>query len=214
MGYDWYVRERMAGVAEVFYPAENCRFTTHILRELHQWTDALKLYEVDIVHWNAGLWDTVRIYGDTNLVSPATYAENIDRICRRIEFLFPGAAQIFATSTPVMEEGYIPGFETRTNRDVEDYNEIARKTLAGRAEINDLYDLLRDCHRQYHSDQTHFYTKKGTVLIGERVCAALCAALGVSKDELKPVDMESYQPILSVPDREAYAARGRFFVLK
>lgn len=212
MGYDHYVRDRMKGLAEVCFPPENCRFTTYILRDLHNWTDALELYEADAVHWNAGLWDTLRIYGDTNLVSPETYAENIDRIYRRIEFLFPTARQIFATSTPVIEEGYIPGFESRTNADIETYNEIACRVLSGRAAINDLYAYLRDCHRDLHSDQTHFYTKEGTVLIGDRVCLSLCEALGIDPRDLAPVDMDSYRPVPSLPDREAYVAKGNIFV--
>lgn len=32
MGYDKYVRKSLEGSAEVFYPAENCRFTFYLLR--------------------------------------------------------------------------------------------------------------------------------------------------------------------------------------
>ena len=78
MGYDHYVKERMANVAEVYFPNVNCTHTTTILRNLHSWTDALKLYEADAVHFNAGLWDTVRIYGDDTLLQPETYAEVLD----------------------------------------------------------------------------------------------------------------------------------------
>ncbi len=56
-GYDAYVRERMANLANVYFPEENCTFTTNILRFLHVWTDNLKLYEADAVHFNAGASD-------------------------------------------------------------------------------------------------------------------------------------------------------------
>ena len=57
-GYDAYVRERMANLANVYFPEENCTFTTNILRFLHVWTDNLKLYEADAVHFNASMETT------------------------------------------------------------------------------------------------------------------------------------------------------------
>ena len=135
-GYDAYVRERMTNLAEVYFPEENCTFTTNILRFLHVWTDNLKLYEADAVHFNAGLWDTLRIYGDDVLVKPDTYADNLKRIVRRIRFLFPNAKILFATSTPVWEDGYFTDFESRTNEDVRLYNRIARDFLPERTSLS------------------------------------------------------------------------------
>ena len=141
-GYDAYVRESMAGLAEVYFPEENCTFTTNILRFLHVWADNLKLYDADAVHFNAGLWDTLRIYGDDVLVKPDTYADNLKRIVSRIRFLFPNAKILFATTTPVREDGYFTDFESRTNDDVRRYNQIARDIFSGTDVIlNDLYAL-------------------------------------------------------------------------
>ena len=140
-GYDRYVKESMANIAEVYYHNENCRFSEYILREVHKWKDELKLGNVDVVHWNVGHWDTIRIYGDGCLTRPDTYADNLERISKRLEFLFPGSKQIFATSTPVIESGYVEGFEMRYNSDVEKYNEIAVNVLQKRGVmINDLYE--------------------------------------------------------------------------
>ena len=33
MGYDKYVKEALAGAAEVYYPEENCRFAEYVLRQ-------------------------------------------------------------------------------------------------------------------------------------------------------------------------------------
>ena len=57
-GYSHYVRLAFEGVAEIYEPQENCRFTTYILITLLDWINELKCGDgVDLIHWNAGLWD-------------------------------------------------------------------------------------------------------------------------------------------------------------
>lgn len=58
-GYDKYLKKALEDVAEVYYPSDNCRFAEYVLRHLHDWKQGLGLDEVDLVHWNAGLWDTL-----------------------------------------------------------------------------------------------------------------------------------------------------------
>lgn len=89
-GYDTYVRACMENIAKVYFPEENCTFTTNILRNLHTWADNLGLYEAGAVHFNAGLWDTVRIYGDEPLVKKDTYADNLKRIEKRCLSIISG----------------------------------------------------------------------------------------------------------------------------
>ena len=215
MGYDRYVKESMKKLAEVYYPAENCRFSEYILRSLHVWTDELQLYEADAVHWNVGLWDTLCIYGDEPLTSPAVYAENNDRITTRLLFLFPHAKLIFAASTPVLEDGFIDGFETRYNRDIERYNELARKVTAEYGCIyNDLYGLLSDNQAAYHSDQSHFYTAAGTECIGSRVNTVLCDALGLDAALLTPPDPNGFVRTDVRGDKEVYERRGAYYVFR
>ena len=125
IGYDKFVKESLQNLAEVYFSEENNMYSTHVLRNVHNMTDWYKVYDADAVHFNAGLWDTVRIYGDGPLISPENYAENIRRIVKRIKFLFPSAKIIFATSTPCLEEDFFTDFEYRTNSDIELYNKIA-----------------------------------------------------------------------------------------
>lgn len=214
MGYDHYVRERMANVAEVYFPNINCGYTTMMLRSLHSWTDALKLYEVDAVHFNAGLWDTVRVYGDGTLLRPETYADNLERIAERIHFLFPDTKVIFATSTPVQEDGYIEAFETRYNRDVEAFNQIACDVLPKHGVIiNDLYGLMRDIPTEYYSDQTHFYTAAATERLGCQVAHVLCQALDLDESRLVLPEAAKYHcPTRGIPDKEAYRRQGHIYV--
>lgn len=215
MGYDKYVKASMKNVAEVFSPEENCKFTTYILRNLHVWTDDLKLYDVDAVHWNAGLWDTLKIYDDGNLVPLEFYAENIERICKRIQFLFPTSIQIFATTTPVIEEGFIKKFEERTNADIQKYNEKACEILAKyNVRINDLYSFLENNHTPLHSDQTHFYTNEGTKIIGDKVTSVLCDSLNIDKGALIEPKLEDCQAAPCRWDLDLYEQQGHIYVMK
>lgn len=215
-GYDTYVRESMAGLAEVYFPEENCTFTTNILRFLHVWADNLKLYDADAVHFNAGLWDTLRIYGDDVLVKPDTYADNLKRIVSRIRFLFPNAKILFATTTPVREDGYFTDFESRTNDDVRRYNQIARDIFSGTDVIlNDLYALAAEFPESYYSDQTHFYTGIATEKLGGKVCDALCDALRLDKSQLIKPELEPYHyPDRFPGDKEVYVKKGRIYVTR
>lgn len=216
MGYDSYVRESMQNVAEVYYPSVNCAFSTNILRYLHTWTDELKLYEADAVHFNTGLWDTVRIYGDNTLTTPTAYADNMARIAKRIRFLFPEAKIIFATSTPVIESGFIYEFENRFNRDVEEFNRIACEVLIEYGVIiNDLYTLLKDVPESFHSDQTHFYTAEATELIGNQVSHVLCEALDINPGALISPDPQKYHyPDRYPGDRDTFVKHGHIYVHK
>ena len=60
-GYDEYIRMVFDGIAEVYYHDENSRFTTYIIRQLYEWKSLIGCGDdVDLVHWNAGLWDDLR----------------------------------------------------------------------------------------------------------------------------------------------------------
>lgn len=213
MGYDNYVKESMADVAEVYFPEENCAFTTNILRNLHGWTDNLKLYEADAVHFNVGHWDTLRIYGDDCLTKPEVYRDNLERIIKRINLLFPDAKIIFATSTPCIESGYIADFEVRCDKDIRKYNEIACEVMEKHGIIvNDLYKLLEDKPESYHSDQSHYYTPEATVLMGDMVSAVLCDALDIDKSKLVKPDMSHFELRQAKGDKEMYIKRGDIYV--
>lgn len=212
LGYDSYVKESMSNVAEVYYPEENCRFAAFMLREIHNWTDRLKLEHADAVHWNAGLWDTLRIYGDEPLTRPDAYADTVERIIKRLRFLFPEAKIIFATSTPVIEAGFFHDFEGRYNRDVERYNQIACKVCQSHGcMINDLYALLKDQPESLHSDQTHYYTADATELIGGQVNRVLCEALDIDPALLILPDKSRFAIEGIKNDKDVYIKRGKLY---
>ena len=161
-GYDKYVKLAFDGVAQVYYPEENCRFTTYIIRNIFDWKENLGCGDdVDLVHWNVGSWDDLRMEDGEVLIDLAEYKRNIDRICKLLMSAFPKAQFIFATSTPVQEELF--GAKKRFNKDTESYNAAACEIVKGYGmEINDLYGLMSSLPVSYHSDLAHYYTKEGT----------------------------------------------------
>ncbi len=181
MGYDEYVKNALQGVAEVYYPGENCRFAEYVLRYAHEWKSELKLDDsVDLVHWNAGLWDALELFGDDPLTSFSYYGEAIARIDKRLRMIFPNAKIVFATSTNVSEKMADPNF-MRHNSTIQKYNSIALSALSGTdTVINDLYALTAALPDSYRSDWVHFYTPEGTEAIGGRVLEVICKELGIS----------------------------------
>lgn len=172
MGYDRYVREALYGRAEVLFPGENCAFAQNVLRRVNMWKDAGRWGDdVALVHWNAGLWDCLRLDGDGPLTPLPVYRDFLVRIHGRLRRHFPDAKLVFATSTPVIEEGYVnPGLYARFNREIQDFNDAARDALEPLGEsIDDLYAVMADAPAGEHSDMTHWYTPAGTRRIGEAV---------------------------------------------
>ena len=101
-GYLNFVKIAFKDTAEVYFPQENCRFVTYVLRSLWDWKNGLGCGEdVDVIHWNAGLWDGLVMPDGKPLISFERYCEDIERVCVTMKILFPKAKMIFATSTPV-----------------------------------------------------------------------------------------------------------------
>ena len=188
MGYDRYVAEHLAGVADVIYPNENCRFALYVLRYLNLWKERLEWPDdVDLIHWNAGLWD-VGYYGQDEPLTPlAFYVDIVRRIHVGLRLHWPKAHLVFATSTPVDEARLNPKVVRRSNAEIEAYNAAASAMLRGLGEdIDDLYATMRDAPPECHSDGTHFYTDLGTEIIGQAVLRSVCEPLGISPLQTVP----------------------------
>lgn len=192
MGYDKYVKEALDGVAEVFYPPENCRFAEYVLRYAHEWkTNGAWGDDVDLVHWNAGLWDALELFGDEPLTSLDYYSQAIKRIDKRLRMLFPKAKFVFATSTNVSEKMSRPEF-TRHNSTIQKYNDAALCALSDTdTVINDLHPITASVPDSYRSDWVHFYTPEGTELIGGTVLSVICKLLDITPAE---VNIENFNP--------------------
>lgn len=187
-GYDSVVKDALKDVAQVYYPNDNCRFAEYVLRHLIDWKTELKLGDdIDCVHWNCGLWDTLEIFEDGTLTPLSAYENFIERICRQMKRLFPNAKCIFATSTPVLEEKFLtPDILIRRNSDIEKFNKAAIEIVKRYGhEVDDLYSIVAGVPKSYYSDMTHLYTPEGTKVISSKVISVIAKSLDIPKELIK-----------------------------
>ena len=178
-GYDKYVKIAFEDVANVYYPQDNCRFAANVTRDLIWWKEYHKIPDdIDLVHWNAGLWDDLILLDGERLTPLPVYSYYIERICKMISLLFLKAKVIFATSTFVIERLFVDN--KRYNADTRTYNAAAVEIVKKYgAEINDLYSVTENMPESYFSDMSHPYTKEGTRLLTEKVVSAIEKALDI-----------------------------------
>lgn len=180
--YQQYVREHLEGKAEVFYPDDNGRFCSFTLRHLH---DYVRIFTAgdrknfDIIHFNFGLWDVLRLSNEERtFTSRQEYGELLVRLCSRMEYLCPGAKKIFALTTSVVEPGFGPGdsMGKRCNVDIEQFNHIAQAVLRTKVDsINDLWKVSMDMPKFARSDNVHFQTELGVERLGRKVVESISA---------------------------------------
>ena len=173
-GYGVCVKEKLAGKAEVYAPDENCRFAQYTLRYLHEWASKVPAKDIDIVHWNNGLWDLLHLCDDDAPFTPVEqYVQTLERIYRRIRFCFPNAKKIiFAANTPVIEAWGRQGF-MRYNKEIEQYNAAAKalvETLG--VQYNDLYAVASAFGEANRADWVHF-DRTESELLADAVISAM-----------------------------------------
>lgn len=184
MGYDKSVKKTLEGKANVIFPEDNCRFAAYVLRYFHEYLDGTNGEDIDVVHWNAGLWDCLRLFEEEPHTPIDVYAYYIERICVRIKKICPNAQVIFATSTKVISEKMSKDLK-RYNEDIEKYNEVAVDIVEKFGfEINDLYSLSATLPEETHSDPVHYYTPAGTEAFTNQVLSFVVPKLGID-DELE-----------------------------
>ena len=176
-GYGIYVKEKLDGVANVYAPNENCRFAQYTLRQLHDWAKTVDGESIDVVHWNNGLWDVLRLDGDEPLTPCDMYVQMLKRIYTMLRKHFPNARIIFANSTSVVEKLGWPNF-MRYNAEIEQYNAAAKELMARLgAEVNDLYSVTRTFDDSLRADWVH-YNEEGSRILADAVVAKIESVLG------------------------------------
>ena len=161
MGYDKGVKKALEGRANVVCPEENCSFASNVFRYINEWTGDVKCEDIDLVHFNFGLHDCLRAFGEEPNTPLDIYKYYVERTCLRIKKLFPRAKAVFATTTSVVEEKMNPDY-IRRNVDIEQYNEAAVEIVKKHGfEVNDLYEFSKSLPMDVRSDAVHFYTDKG-----------------------------------------------------
>ncbi len=195
MGYDKSVKATLDGRVNVFYPAENCKFASYLLRNFHEYMTDVKGEEVDVVHWNCGLWDCLRLFGEDVHTPIDIYQYYIERLCVRIRKICPNAKIIFATSTSVLSEKMAANFK-RYNEEIEAYNAAAAEIVKKHGfEVDDLYSVSTSLPIEAHSDAVHYYTPMGTKAFTDQVLKCVAPALGLDEIPEYYEDMYTDKPI-------------------
>lgn len=178
MGYDKSIKQALEGRANVVFPEDNCQFACYVFRYFHEWFGGIDGRDFDVIHWNAGLHDVLRLFEEEPTTPLEVYEYYIERICVRMKKLCPNAKIIFATSTSVISEKMTKDF-MRYNEDIERYNAAAVKIVTKHGfEVNDLYALSKTLPEEAHSDAVHYYTDMGTQAYSKQVLSYIEAALG------------------------------------
>ena len=182
-GYGIYVKEMLNDVAEVYAPNENCRFAQYTLRYIFDWVKEIDEPEkIDVIHWNNGLWDVLRLNGDEPLTPIYMYVEMLRRIYNMFKKLFPNAEIIFALSTSVMEEWTTSNF-FRFNKDICEYNKKAMELMKELGvKINDLYSVTKEFDTSLRSDWVH-YNEEGSKILAKRVSEEILLSLNKGERE-------------------------------
>ena len=179
-GYDKSIKASLEGIADVYFPAENCRFAAYVLRYVADYIATAGGEEIDVIHWNAGLWDALRQFGEEPNTPIEFYKHFIERVCIRIKRFAPNAKVIFATSTKVRTEKMDPDVFIRYNDEIEAYNRAAIDVVKKYGfEINDLYSISLSLPDSAHSDNVHYYTQQGTEAFSKQVLQYISKALGL-----------------------------------
>ena len=168
-GYCNTVKEVLSDIADVRFPAENCRFTQYTYVSLANWRWLFEeSEEVDVVLWNNGHWDAAHWDGaDESLNPPDVYAGMTKRIEARLSRYFPKAKLIFATTTPMNPNG-LQGVNPRTSDEIALYNKAALGVLSQDTIIADLNAFCAGFGEEMYADYCH-YSVEGFRKLGEYV---------------------------------------------
>jgi len=194
-GYDKSVKKTLEGKANVYFPSENTRFSAYVLRYIQDYKKLAEGADIDVLHWNAGLWDCLRMFGEDPHTPLEFYAYYVDRICARIQKAYPNAKVIFATSTSVQSERMRPDFK-RYNEEIEEYNKAAIEVVTKYGFIvNDLYKISASLPYEAHSDAVHYYTPMGTEAFTNAVLEHICPCLGMEETPKYVEELHTDAPI-------------------
>ena len=177
MGYEDTVRSQLAGLAEVWAPADNGGTSENVLTHLDEWVLSRP---PDVVHLNCGLHDIKTEFGqDTATVPLGAYAENVRRILSRLQ-AESDATVVWASSTPVNQEWHNANKPfARFEADVIAYNAAASEIAQELGlVIDDLFSIVNSAGRDdlLIDDGVHF-KPEGSALLGEHVADCIKGTL-------------------------------------
>ncbi len=177
IGYTPYVKELLAGRADVHHNRGNAQHTRYGLHELENW---LGDTDWDVIHFNHGLHDLKYIDENGRNVDASRghqqipieqYEKNLDKLAERLKET--GAALIFANTTPTPA-----GTGFRVKGDSARYNAAAERVMKKYdIPVNDLYSFaLARLNKIQRPANVHFYPH-GSYVLGEQIARYIENAL-------------------------------------
>jgi len=166
--YQQAVKDELGDEAKVWHPTDNCRFTAYTLHMMRAWLPNYP--KPDVVHWNNGIWDFGKYYGEEDSFTPLDeYVRNLKRIVNGIRYFYGEDQKIvFALTTP---QNHNNPEEDATYRRFNDAARAALEPLG--VEINDLYTPIRaDLDRYICADKCHL-SEEGKAYAGKLVADAI-----------------------------------------
>ena len=181
MFYQKEVISQLGDHYKVFSPNENCRFSSYVLNSLRFWLNEFP--SPDIIHFNAGLWDTAILYHEDGcFIEVEEYVKNMKIILRELKKT--GATIIFATTTPVSDEKMdLPGPmpPAHKNQDIIHYNHAVLEAFKNEdIMIDDLFSLIYPQKEKYLCDDMIHPNADGVKLLGTAVANCIRKAVPVS----------------------------------
>lgn len=159
---------------QVYGPDENCRFSLYMLNSIRFWMNQFPI--PDIIHFNAGLWDTAILYKEDGcFVGIDDYVKNMKRIYRELKKT--GAKIIFATTTPVSDDkisfcGPMP--PAHDNEKIIQYNNAVLQAYKNEdIIINDLFSAMYPKRKTLLRDDMIHPNEEGAKLLGGLVANAI-----------------------------------------
>ena len=195
MNYQDEVMRLLDGTAKIYYPGytaeseagestrtnENARWTGYTLNNLvpHLWLKHLP--EIDLVHWNNGIWDAVIRHEEDGSFTPIDqYEENVRRILRELRKQTPHI--IIATTTPPKVDNRrdpTTGKVTLTVETVRRYNAVLYKIAKEQdLPVNDLFELVYKDREQYISEDEIHLNDAGKAACGKQTADMIRKYLG------------------------------------
>jgi len=185
LGYTPVVKAKLADVADVSRPRENCQHSAYGLKMIDKWLGQEKW---DVIHFNWGIWDTHMLDEAGALVrdeatakgplhlrhTPEQYRENLTTLVKRLKGT--GAKLIWASTTPIMR------YKGTRYDDLTTLNKIAAEIMKEHeVAIDDLYEFtLPNIAKLQSGDKVHF-TAPGNEELGKKVSEEIRKALPAAK---------------------------------
>ena len=144
MGYQPFVIKKLAGEAEVWGPAQNCR---HSLWALDHFPDWIENQKPDLVHVNFGIHDVSLQADGEHQILLAQYRLCLRRFINKVKEL-DGVRMIWATTTPLYAaEPDVPAaqWQIRKAAELDQYSAAALEIVEAEVlPVNDLHQAILD----------------------------------------------------------------------